>query len=377
MTRILNPVSFWKSVITGPSFISTWRTTTSSETVTLPYEAAGTYSGTIDWGDGTTSNNSYTDRTHTYATAGDYVISITGVTTGFRFNNTGDKTKIRSIQSWGTLRLRNNGSYFSGCSNLNLSSVSDTLDLTGITSLSNMFTGCSSLTSVNNINSWSTSAITNTRFMFSGDILFNQSLSFDTGAVNDMTAMFNGCGVLNSTITFNTISVQSMVFMFNNCYLFNQPLSFNTGAVIDMSYMFQQCSTFNSVLTFTSTANVEDMTAMFNVCTAFDQPLVWNTGAVQNMSAMFNSASAFKQNIGTWDISSVTDFSNFMAGKTPATWPTTYFDNLLCGWKLQIVQPGLTIHFGSANYTNLTGGPCRTVLQSPPKNWTINSGPGV
>ena len=103
MTRILNPVSFWKSVITGPSFISTWRTTASSETVTLPYEAAGTYSGTIDWGDGTTSNNSYTDRAHTYATAGDYVISITGVTTGFRFANTGDKTKIRSVQSWGTL----------------------------------------------------------------------------------------------------------------------------------------------------------------------------------------------------------------------------------------------------------------------------------
>ena len=112
MTRILNPVSFWKSVITGPSFISTWRTTTSSETVTLPYEAAGTYSGTIDWGDGgPTSLNSYANRAHVYAVAGDYVITVTGVTTGFRFANTGDKTKIRSIQSWGTLRLRNNFRY--------------------------------------------------------------------------------------------------------------------------------------------------------------------------------------------------------------------------------------------------------------------------
>ena len=378
MTRILNPVSFWKSVITGPSFISTWRTTTSSETVTLPYEAAGTYSGTIDWGDGgPTSLNSYANRAHVYAVAGDYVITVTGVTTGFRFANTGDKTKIRSIQSWGTLRLRNNGWYFWGCSNLDLSSVSDTLDLTGITNMSYMFIGCGSLTSVNNINSWSTSAITNMSSMFSGDILFNQSLSFDTGAVNDMSVMFNDCHAFNGTITFNTISVQNMSAMFSNCDTFNQPLSFNTGAVKNMSYMFQGCSTFNSVLTFTSTAIVENMRAMFSECTAFDQPLVWNTGAVQNMIAMFNSASAFKQNIGSWDISSVTDFSNFMSGKTPATWPTTYFDNLLCAWKLQTVQPGLTIHFGSANYTNATGGPCRTVLQSPPKNWTIYSGGGV
>ena len=68
----------------------------------MPYEAAGTYSGTIDWGDSTTSVNSYANRTHTYATAGTKTISITGVTTGFRFNNTGSKLNIRTITNWGT-----------------------------------------------------------------------------------------------------------------------------------------------------------------------------------------------------------------------------------------------------------------------------------
>ena len=141
--------------------------------------------------------------------------------------------------------------------------------------------------------------------------------------------------------------------MSNNCYLLNSPLAFNTVAVQNMSSMFKGSNNFN-------------------------QPLTLNTTAVTNMSSMFQGCLAFQQNIGSWNILNVANFTNFMSGKTPATWPTTYFDNLLCLWStLSSVQPGLTIDFGSANYTNVTGGPCYTILQSPPKNWTINSGGGI
>ena len=79
------------------SFISTWLVT-AGETISLPYEFAGTYSGTIDWGDGTSIvANSYANRTHTYATAGTKTIVIDGVTTGFRFNNGGSRLNIRTI----------------------------------------------------------------------------------------------------------------------------------------------------------------------------------------------------------------------------------------------------------------------------------------
>jgi surface protein len=66
-------------------FVSVFRTTSSSESITLPYVSGGTYSGIIDWGDGNVSANTYSNRTHTYASPSDYTISISGTTSGFSF----------------------------------------------------------------------------------------------------------------------------------------------------------------------------------------------------------------------------------------------------------------------------------------------------
>jgi hypothetical protein len=66
----------------NPDFVSTWDTTqagSASNTVVLPLLVAGTYSGTIDWGDATTSALSYANRTHVYATSWRiYTITIYG-----------------------------------------------------------------------------------------------------------------------------------------------------------------------------------------------------------------------------------------------------------------------------------------------------------
>jgi surface protein len=287
-------------------FITTWETTTAGESITLPYYLGGTYGGTIDWGDSTTSANSFATSTHIYATPGIYTVTICGTTNGWNFGATpASATKIKSVVQWGQLTFGDNvGSYFNGCTNLDLSSVIDIPNLTGITTTAFMFQNCISLTTVNNINFWNTSAIINMVSMFDDCPIFNQSLSFDTSQVTSMVAMFAGCTIFNS-------------------------------------------------------------------------PLIFDTSAVTTMQLMFQNATAFQQNIGSWTISNVINFTNFMAGKTPATWPTTYFDNLLCGWSSQIVQPSLTIDFGTASYTTLTGGPCYTILDTAPNNWTINSGPGV
>ena len=410
-------------------FITTWETTTPGESIVLPYYLGGTYAGTIDWGDSTTSANSFATSTHIYATPGIYTVTICGTTDGWNFTTTPTSAaKIKSVVTWGQLTLGNDiGGYFNFCTNLDLSSVTDTLDLfgTGITNMYDMFGKCYSLTTINNINFWDTSAVTNMALMFSSCILFNQPLSFNTSAVTNMSGMFsscsafnqslsfntslvtdmsvmfagclvfnsaltftstsavtnmggmfNSCSAFNSALTFDTSAVINMSAMFGNCSAFNQPINFNTSAVTNMSSMFFYATSFNQALTF-NTSLVTDMGGMFGQCTVFNQPLTFNTSLVTSMNSMFANSPAFQQDISSWNIQNVTDFTFFMFGKTPATWSTTNFNNLLCGWSLQTVNPSLTIDFGTANYTNAIGGPCYTILDIAPNNWTINSGGGV
>jgi surface protein len=255
----------------GASFTSTWTTTGLSETIELPYLSTGsTYSGTIDWGDGNTSVNSYTNRTHTYATAGTYTVIITGDCTGWDFGVYEGSIFITSVVNWGQLQLgtANAGYNFYNCPNLDLSSVQGTLNLTGVTNFKGLFYSCYTLTTINNINSWDTSAVTDMGSMFASCSSFNQPLSFNTAAVTDMSSMF--------------------VF----CSSFNQPLSFNTAEVTDMSGMFYEAITFNKNIGSWDVANV---TNFLN----FMDGITFETFSPTNLDAIYNgwSASGVKPNI--------------------------------------------------------------------------------
>ena len=333
------------------AFTTEWTTTANSEIIYLPYTVSGTYSGTIDWGDGNTDVNDGTVNTHTYATAGTYTVIITGDCIGWDVLNTiGGSPYWTSVVNWGQLQLGtdNYGYNFGACPNLDLSSVQGTLNLTGVTTLNNLFESCTSLTTINNINSWDTSAITNMAGMFYDCNSFNQALSFNTSSVTSMNNMFTNCTAFNQLLTFNTSSVTDMGSMFFGCSVFNQPLSFDTSAVEDMSRMFRDATAFNQ--------NISS----------------FNTGAVLNMYQMFKDAPAFNQNIGTWDVANVSDFSSFMQGKTDATFSTTNLNAIYNGWSTQAVQPSLNIDFGTAKYTAAaTAG--RLVLTGTAL-WTITDG---
>ena len=346
-----NWMEAWEAITAVPALFTTeWTTTANSEQIALPYTGTGTYSGTIDWGDGNTDVNDGTVTTHTYATAGTYTVIIDGDCIGWDFNTAGGSTYITSVVNWGQLQLGpdNYGYNFAFCPNLDLSSVQGTLDLTGVTNLDGLFYDCTSLTTINNINSWDTSAITTMNEMFSGCTSFNQALSFDTSAVESMANMFQNTTNFNSALNLNTSAVMNMASMFIGCSVFNQPLSFNTSAVTDMGRMFRDATAFNQ--------NISS----------------FNTGAVTSMYQMFKDAPAFNQNIGTWNVANVSDFSGFMQGKTDATFSTTNLNAIYNGWSTQAVQSSLTIDFGTAKYTAAaTAG--RLVLTGTAL-WTITDG---
>ena len=302
-------------------FNSVWNTNNISSgssafnQIHLPLTVTGTYNFTVDWGDGsqdTITSWNQAEVIHTYTTAGTYNLSITGIINGFNFS-TQDEEKILSITNFGTLQLGNNGGYFQGCVNLDLSSVTDILDLTGTTNLTNMFSSCNSLTTIGNVNSWDVSSVTNMTGMFLSANNFNQSLnSWDVGSVINMNSMFSGATLFNGNITaWNTSSVTIMISMFNQASAFNQPIdNWNVSSVLSMAGMFGSAISFNQSLNSWNTGNVTDMSSMFSSASSFNGNIGnWNTSSVINMSVMFVFATNFNQSLNSWNTGNVTDMS--------------------------------------------------------------------
>lgn len=377
----------YSNISIGFPFVSTWNTantsggSSASNQIQLPLFSGGSYNFIVDWGDGnsdTITAWNQAETLHTYASSGTYTISIEGECKGFRFNNTGDRQKILSIASWGDFELIGNlGGQFYGCNNLDLSSVSDVLNFGNCTSCQRMFDTCLSISTINNINSWDVSNVTNMSQMFYNAILFNQNIdSWNVSSVTDMSQMFSLANSFNQSLnSWNTSSVNTMFGMFNASISFNGNItSWNTSNVTNMSGMFQSASVFNQNISSWDVSSVINMTGMFNSATAFNQNIgSWNVSAVTSMQIMFTNATAFNQDIGSWDVSNVANFTNFMAGKTFANYSSANLDSIYNNWSLLSVQPSLTISFGTIKYT-AGGSAGKLVLTSAPNNWIITDG---
>jgi hypothetical protein len=87
--------------VVGQGFITTWQTTTANESITIPTTGTG-YNYAVDWGDTDSDVSQTGDATHIYTAAGTYTVTITGTFPRIYFNNGGDRTKIKSIDQWGS-----------------------------------------------------------------------------------------------------------------------------------------------------------------------------------------------------------------------------------------------------------------------------------
>ena len=321
---VLEPAveTFAIEVIPNPThFVTTWRTISDNERITIP-TFTGTetedeiYDYTVYWGDGAVTRNHTGDADHTYASAGDYEVRISGTFPRIYFNDEGDKEKIIAVNQWGEDRAWTSmENAFYGAVHL-AGQATDTPDLSGVTNMAFMFRGARAFNQ--DIGNWDVDNVTNMNQMFLNARAFNQNIgNWDVGNVTNMRFMFSLATAFNQNIgDWNVGNVTDMASMFQNARDFNGPIGdWDVSNVTDMNFMFSAASDFNRPIGDWDVGNVTDMTSMFQQANAFNQNIGdWDVSNVTDMESMFFLATPFNQDVGDWDVSNVTDMNFMFAG---------------------------------------------------------------
>lgn len=422
----------------GQAFITTWKTdnpgTSNADQITIPTVGLG-YNYDIDWGDGNTDTGVNGNITHTYASAGTYTVSITGIFPRIYFNNGGDREKILTVEQWGDQVWSTMANAFHGCSNLQIN-AGDNPDLTNVTNMRFMFAGASSLNAnINNWNvsnvvdmgylffdalafnqpldNWVTSNVTNMAFMFAGSFgnnpAFNQNIGgWNVSSVTDMTSMFEWAQSFDQDISgWNVGNVTTMYAMFFHAASFNQNLdgwdlsnvattssmfsdatSFNgsmtnwdLASATDLSYMFYNATSFNQDISSWDVSGAVNMEGMFQNAQAFNQPLnTWTVFNVNNMSHMFSSAINFDQPLNTWNVTGVTTMQSMFDGaenfnQNISAWVVTNVTNMqrMFAFATSFNQPLDT--WDVSNVTNMSGMFLNTLngFNQPIGSWNVSN----
>jgi surface protein len=295
---------------------------TAGRSIAIPLH--GTVNVTVDWGDGSTPEVFTTpgSKFHTYASDGEYTVTISGALDRF-----GDQNNTYPYP-------------------YHLSRVASFGDI-GITSLSGAFRGASHLTSVPTI---LPAAVTDLSYVFKGATNFNHNIgSWDVSNVTNMVEMFSSATVFNQDISGWVVSnATQMAGMFEYARAFNQDISgWEFPGVASLSRMFWNASAFN-----------QDIGS-------------WDVSSVTSLHEMFRGATSFDQNIGGWVVSNVTQMSGMFQGVTLST---ANYDALLTGWSAQAVQTFRTFHGGNSMYTAAAARAILTGAFPTGKNWTITDG---
>ena len=306
------------------------------------------YDFDIDWGDSVIETYTGTpgNITHTYPSAGTYQIKIGRIFPRMYFNNSGDPSKLVSIDQWGNIPWTNFESAFRGCNNMDMVAT-DTPILSGVTTLTLMFNGCTNMTGNTSFNSWDTSTVTIIDNIFQNCSAFNQPLSnWITSGLTELNSVFEGATIFNQDISsWDVSNVTKAQGTFRFASAFNQDISsWDVSNITNFFEMFFNATSFNQPLDSWDVSNGTTFGSMFNGASMFNQELSgWTTSAATDMNRMFHSANSFNKNINSWDVSKVTNFALMFINNTA-------FNQPLNSW---VTSAATTMDRMFARYTNI------------------------
>lgn len=324
----------------------------------IPSNLGAVTNATIDWGDGTVTtvtDSTFTDpnRTHTYAGAGIYRVTIDGPFTSLFFNegvgfggvstlvDNARRNLIKVVQ-WGNTGFDTLNQSFYGCFGL-LDLPTDVSDLGAVTDMDEMFKLCGfvnidlshfDMTAVNTIQEmfastfalqtldttgWDTSNITSMHFTFHSTVMPIIDLThWNVSNVTDFREMFSGnVDFVSLNITnWNCESATTLAFLISGTTLPALDLTGVTTslALTDMQGMFNGCWSLGSIdVSGLTTTNVTTMNLLFNECRTITSINMtgFSTANVVDMSNMFGDCRALPTlNVSMLNTISVTNMDN-------------------------------------------------------------------
>ena len=330
------------------AFVTTWKTTSANEAIAIPVGGTtGNY--TVHWGDGNVTTHD-DDATHTYASAGNHTVSISGDFTRIYLNNDQDiAPKLVSIDQWGDMEWATMEGAFRGASAM-IYNATDVPDLSGVTSMIDMFNGASSFNG--NLSGWDVSGVTRMDQMFIDAVAFDGDISgWDVSSVSIMASMFVDASAFNGDISgWDVSSVDIMGNMFTGATAFNADISaWNVSSVTDMSYMFVDATAFNADISAWDVSDVNAMFGMFDGATSFNADISgWDVSHVTAMFGMFDGATSFNADISGWDVSHVTAMFGMFDGATS-------FNADISGWNVSSVTNMAGMFAGATSFRQNLG----------------------
>lgn len=193
-TFFIAALCFIMPAFSQSEFITEWANNQSSSNLKVEIavnpDVNFNYNYSVDWGDGTTSQNVTGSITHNYQNGNNRIVRISGDFPAIFLKNSNTNVNLVDIKSWGDdIHWRSMASAFANCINLGTISAGNKPNLDDVNDLSYMFFRCFDMKG--NFNDWNVENIKFMRGTFSKTRLFDSELTdWNVSNVLDMSSMF-------------------------------------------------------------------------------------------------------------------------------------------------------------------------------------------